>query len=94
MANENVSYFCCCLVAMLCLTLTIPWTVALRASLSMGFPRQEYLRALSLPSPGDLSHPGIKPASHVLAGIFFTTKSPGKLCLIHICPQCSMLFGS
>ena len=30
------------------------------------------------PSPGDLSHPGIKPASPALAGGFFTTKPPGK----------------
>ena len=78
MVNENVSYFCCCLVAMLCLTLTIPWTVALRASLSMGFPRQEYLSALSLPSLGDLSHPGIKPSSPAFAPEFFTTEPLGK----------------
>ena len=31
------------------------------ASLSMGFPRQEYWRGLSFPSPGDLPDPGIKP---------------------------------
>ena len=40
-----------------------PWTVAHQATLSMGFPRQEYWSGLPFPSPGDLPHPGIKPAS-------------------------------
>ena len=42
-----------------------PWTVACQAPLSMGFSRQEYWCGLPLPSPGDLPHPGIEPASHV-----------------------------
>ena len=29
-----------------------PWTVALQASLSMGFPRQEYWSGLPFPPPG------------------------------------------
>ena len=49
-----------------------PWTVAHRAPLSMGFPRQEYWRGLPFPSPGDLPDPGIKPASPAVAGGFFT----------------------
>ena len=40
-----------------------PWTVALQAPLSMGFPRQEYWSGLPFPSPGDLPNPGIVPAS-------------------------------
>ena len=48
------------LVAKLCLTLEIPWTVACQASLSMGFSRQEYWSALLFPSPGDLPNPGIE----------------------------------
>ena len=43
-----------------------PWTVAHQAPLSMGFSRQEYWSGLPLPSPGDLSDPGIKPTSPVL----------------------------
>ena len=39
-----------------------PWTVALQAPLSMGFPRQEYWTELPFLS-GDLSDPGIEPAS-------------------------------
>ena len=31
-----------------------PWTVACRAPLFMGFPRQEYWSGLLFPSPGDL----------------------------------------
>ena len=49
-----------------------PWTVAHQAPLSMEFSRQEYWSGLLFPSPGDLSHPGIEPSSH-LAGRFFIT---------------------
>ena len=42
-----------------------PWTVARQAPLSMGFPGQEYWSGLPFPTPGDLPHPGIKPASPV-----------------------------
>ena len=43
-----------------------PWTVTHQASLSMGFPRQEYWSGLPFPSPGDLPDPGIKPVSAAL----------------------------
>ena len=39
------------------------WTVALQASLSMGFSRREYWSRLSFPPPGDLPDSGIKPES-------------------------------
>ena len=55
-----------CLVAKLCPTLEILWTVACQASLSMGFSRQEYWSGLPFPSPGDLPDPGIKPGSAAL----------------------------
>ena len=42
------------LVTQLCLTLVIQWTVAHWASLSMGFPRQEYWSRLPFPSLGAL----------------------------------------
>ena len=45
-----------------------PWTVARQASQSVRFPRQEYWSGLPFPSPGDLSGPGIEPASPALAG--------------------------
>ena len=32
----------------------------------MEFPKQEYWSGLPFPSPGDLSHPGIKPGSPAL----------------------------
>ena len=49
----------------------------------MEFSKQEYWNGLPFPSPGDLPHPGIEPASPMLAGGFFTTEPPGKprLCL-------------
>ena len=48
-----------------CLTLCDPMDCSLQAPLSMGFSRQEYWSGLSLPPPGDLPNPGIKPVSHV-----------------------------
>ena len=44
-----------------------PWTAALQAPLSMGFPKQEYWSGLPLPFPGDLPNPGIKPVSLAFA---------------------------
>ena len=58
-----------------------PGTVALQASLSTGFARQEYWGRLPFPSPGDLPDPEIEPVSPVtpaLAGGIFTTEPPGK----------------
>ena len=56
------------------------WTVAHKALLSMGFPRQEYWRRLSLLTPKDLLNPRIKPASSLespaLPCGFFTTMAP------------------
>ena len=43
----------------------IPQTVAHKASLSMGFSRQEYWSGLSCPPPGGLPNPGIKAMSPV-----------------------------
>ena len=57
-------YVCVCvcvcggLVTKSCLTLLPPWTVALQALLSMGFPRQELWIGLPFPSPGDLPNQG------------------------------------
>ena len=53
-------------------------TAACQASLSMGFPKQEYQKGLLFPPPGDHPNPGIKPTSPALAGGFSTTEPPGK----------------
>ena len=45
-------FYHCCLVAKSCLTLLWPHGLARQASLSMGFPKQEYWSELSFPSPG------------------------------------------
>ena len=42
------------------------WTVVSQASLSMGFPRQEYWSGLPFLSPGDLPDSGIEPGSPAL----------------------------
>ena len=57
-----------------------PWTVAFQAPRFMGFPRQEYWCGLPFPSPGDLPNQGIEPESPLLAGEFFTTEPPNKIC--------------
>ena len=51
----------------------------------MEFPRQEYWSELPLPSPADISDPGMEPmscASPASAGRFFTTEPPGKPYLV------------
>ena len=56
-----------------------PWTVALRASVSIRFSRQEYWSGFSFSSPGDLPNPGINsrfPASPALTGRFFNYWAP------------------
>ena len=64
----------CFLVSKLYLTLVTPWTAALQAPPSMGFPSQEYWSGLPFPSPGDFPDKGIQPASPALAGRFFTVE--------------------
>ena len=57
---------------------TTLWAVAHQATLSTGFPRQEYWSGLPHPLQGDLPDPGIKPESltfPALAGGFFTTSA-------------------
>ena len=52
------------------------WSVACKAPLSLEFSNLEYWSGLSFPSPGNLSHLGIRPTSpesHMLIGRFFTT---------------------
>ena len=61
-----------------CPALCDPRTVACQAPLPMEFFSQEYWSGLPFPSPGDLSNPGIEPASPVflaLAGRFFITST-------------------
>ena len=57
-----------------------PWTVALQAPLSMGFPRQEYWSGLLFPSPGDLPNSRTEPMSPALAGRFSITEPPEQPC--------------
>ena len=59
------------------LTVT-PWTVALQAPQSMGFPRQEYWSGLPFPSPGNLPNPGIEPRSLALQANSLPCEPPGK----------------
>ena len=65
-------------------SLVAPWTIDYEVPLSVGFSRQEYWGGLPFLPSGDLPNLGIKPTSlvsPVLAGEFFTTELPGKLCV-------------
>ena len=55
-----------------------PGTMARKAPLSMGFPRQEYWSGLTFPSPGNLPDPGIKPTSPVLQADSLRTSHQGS----------------
>ena len=68
----------CRSVAESCPTLVTPWTVTCQASLSMGFPRQEYWSGLPFPSLGDLPDPGIKLWSPTLQVDSVPSEPPGK----------------
>ena len=48
-----------------------PWTVTLKAPLSMGFPRQAYWSGLQFSSPGDLPVPGIELVSCISRRILY-----------------------
>ena len=52
---------CVCSVALVVSDSVTPWTIARRASLSVGFSRQEYWSGLPCPPPGEPPDPGIKP---------------------------------
>ena len=65
-------------VTELCSTLGTPWTVALRAPLSMGFSRQEYWSGLPFLSPRDLPIPGIQQVSLALQADFLPSEPPGE----------------
>ena len=59
----------------------------------MGFPRQEYWSGLPFPFAGDLPNPGIELESPALAGVFFTTESPGKHMGFVLCPLKSSFYA-
>ena len=68
------SFTYCCLVTKSRPTLLIPHgLVACSASLSMGFPRQEYWSRFPFPPSGGLPGPRIKPC---LADVFFIAEPP------------------
>ena len=56
-----------------------PWTVALQASLSVGFSRQAYWSRLSFPSPGNLPDPGIEPRSPALQTDSLSSEPAGSI---------------
>ena len=65
------------------------WTTALQAPPSMGFCRQEDWSGLSFPSSGDLSDPGLEPASvssPALADGFFTTSTTWEALRLGLAP--------
>ena len=55
-----------------------PGTMARKAPLSTGFPRQEYWSGLTFPSPEDLPDPGIVPGSPALWTNALLSEPPGN----------------
>ena len=55
-----------------------PWTVAYKASPSMGFSRQEYWSGLPFPSPEDLPDRGMEPSSPAFEADALTSEPPEK----------------
>jgi len=64
-----------------------PWTVAHQASLSMGFPRQEYGNGLPIPSSGDLPSTGTEPACLALQANPLPLNHLGSLIMHYIILQ-------
>ena len=82
---------CVCWWTVVWYSFMTPWTVASQASLSMGFPRQEYWSGLPSPSPRDLANPGIEPVSPespVLADGFFTSRATTEAKDLSACYAC------
>ena len=62
----------------------------IRRGVHQSCTRKECWSGLQFPTPGDLPDPGIDPvsvASLALAGGFFTTVAPGKLCIVRSIAQ-------
>ena len=59
-------------------SLQSPLTVALNASLSIEFSRQDYWSGSLFHTLGDLPNPGVEPESPELAGRFLTAEPRGK----------------
>ena len=64
-------------ITLSCLFAT-PGTIGHKASLSTGFPRQEYWRGWPFPSPEDLPDPGVKPRFPALQADSLLSEPPGK----------------
>ena len=78
--RESVVVYLCCAQKVMSNSAN-PWTVAHQAPLSMEVFRQECWSGLLFPAPGNVTDPGIIPASFaspVLAGRFLTLVPPGK----------------
>ena len=67
-----------------------PWPGVRQAALSMEFSRQEYCSGLPLPSPGNLSNPGIEPESPALQADSLPSELPGKPSSVLEVPKASV----
>ena len=64
-----------CMLSHVQLFMTV-WTVGCQAPLSMGFSREEYWSELPCLPQGDISNPGIEPASSVAPELQADSLSP------------------
>ena len=77
-SKKNRIEIICDLVTESCLTLVTSWTIACKATLSMGFSRQGHWSGLPFPSLGALPDPGIKSGSPALQADSLLTELQGK----------------
>ena len=69
-------------VAQLCLSLLDPMTIGHQPPLSMEILQARILEWVSIPSPGDLPDPQIKPGSLALQADSLPSQPPGKVALL------------
>ena len=70
--------FCCCLVTRSCPTLCNPMDCSLSGSTVHGILQANVLEWVSMPSPGNLPNPVIKPRSPTLQVDSLPVETPGK----------------
>ena len=79
--------------AQIVLLFATPWSVVCQAPLSVEFSRQEYWSGLPFPTPGNLLHPAIQPATSASRGGFFFNVPLGKLSLLFAVKNPDDIFG-
>ena len=90
---SKISWNSVVLVDQSCPIFATLWTVAHRAPLSIGFPRQENWSGLPFPSPRALHDPGIKPTSPALQVDSLPLSHLGSPTTCTSCGELGLVYG-